>query len=256
MLAAHDDKRNPGAGIASPTMPWAWGRLTVDKKDKRSAPYHLVWPRDLYQVATAEIAAGAVDAANAKLDFLLDKAQRADGHFPQNVQVDRPPEVDRHPDGRAGVPDRARLAARALRRRDLAQAAADGRVHPPPRPGDRAGPLGEPERLLAGDDRRRDRRARLRRRPGAPQRRDGRRRRATSGSPTAGPAPSSAGRRPPTARTPTSRTTCGSPRTAGRTAARATASATAGPRGPTSARSSTRASSSSCGSASSGSTTR
>lgn len=87
MLAAHDDKRNPGAGIASPTMPWAWGRLTVDKKDKRSAPYHLVWPRDLYQVATAEIAAGAVSSADAKLDFLLDKAQRADGHFPQNVHV-------------------------------------------------------------------------------------------------------------------------------------------------------------------------
>jgi glucoamylase len=87
MLAAHDDKRNPGAGIASPTMPWAWGRLTVDKKDKRSAPYHLVWPRDLYQVATAEIAAGATTAADAKLDFLLGKAQRADGHFPQNTQV-------------------------------------------------------------------------------------------------------------------------------------------------------------------------
>jgi glucoamylase len=87
MLAAHDDKRNPVAGVASPTMPWAWGRLTVDKKDKRSAPYHLVWPRDLYQVATAEIAAGAIDEANAKLDFLLDRAQRADGHFPQNVQV-------------------------------------------------------------------------------------------------------------------------------------------------------------------------
>jgi glucoamylase len=87
MLAAHDDKRNPGAGIASPTMPWGWGQLTIDKKDKRSAPYHLVWPRDLYQVATAEIAAGALEPANAKLDFLLDKAQRADGHFPQNVQV-------------------------------------------------------------------------------------------------------------------------------------------------------------------------
>ena len=87
MLAAHDDKRNPGAGIASPTMPWGWGQLTIDRKDKRSAPYHLVWPRDLYQVATAEIAAGAVAPANAKLDFLLNKAQRADGHFPQNVQV-------------------------------------------------------------------------------------------------------------------------------------------------------------------------
>ena len=89
LLAAHDDKRNPGAGIASPTMPWAWGRLTVDKKDKRSAPYHLVWPRDLYQVGhRARSRPARSSAANAKLDFLLSKAQRADGHFPQNVQVD------------------------------------------------------------------------------------------------------------------------------------------------------------------------
>jgi glucoamylase len=87
LLAAHDDKANPGAGIASPTMPWAWGQLTVDKKDKRSAPYHLVWPRDLYQVATAQIAAGATQAAISQLDFLLQKAQRPDGHFPQNTQV-------------------------------------------------------------------------------------------------------------------------------------------------------------------------
>ena len=87
MLAAHEDKANPGAGVASPSMPWGWGQLTIDEKDKRSAPYHLVWPRDLYQVATAKIAAGDVEAANANLDFLLDKAQRADGHFPQNTQV-------------------------------------------------------------------------------------------------------------------------------------------------------------------------
>jgi glucoamylase len=87
MLAAHDDKANPGAGIASPSMPWGWGQLTIDEKDKRSAPYHLVWPRDLYQVATAQLAAGATQAANAQLDFLLTKAQRPDGHFPQNTQV-------------------------------------------------------------------------------------------------------------------------------------------------------------------------
>ncbi len=88
MLAAHDDKANPGAGIASPSMPWAWGLMTVDKKDQRSGPYHLVWPRDLYQVATAQIAAGDTASANESLSFLLDKAQRADGHFPQNTWVD------------------------------------------------------------------------------------------------------------------------------------------------------------------------
>jgi glucoamylase len=87
VLAASEDKANPGAGVASPRMPWGWGQLTIDEKDKRSAPYHLVWPRDLYQVATAQIAAGNTQIANANLDFLLDKAQRADGHFPQNTQV-------------------------------------------------------------------------------------------------------------------------------------------------------------------------
>jgi len=87
VMAAHEDKVNPGASVASPTMPWGWGRLTIDKKDKRSAAYHLVWPRDLYQVATAQIAAGAPEAANEQLDFLLEKAQRADGHFPQNTHV-------------------------------------------------------------------------------------------------------------------------------------------------------------------------
>jgi glucoamylase len=91
MLAAHDDKRHLGAGIASPTMPWGWGLLTIDKKDKRSAPYHLVWPRDLYQVATAQLAAGDAESADEKLDFLLREAQQRDGHFPQNTQVDGTP---------------------------------------------------------------------------------------------------------------------------------------------------------------------
>jgi glucoamylase len=91
MLAAHDDKRHPGAGIASPTMPWGWGLLTIDRKDRRSGPYHLVWPRDLYHVATAQIAAGSIQAAENHLDFLLGEAQRRDGHFPQNMEVDGTP---------------------------------------------------------------------------------------------------------------------------------------------------------------------
>jgi glucoamylase len=81
MLAAHEDKANPGAGIASPTMPWAWGRRT------RSSLYHLVRPRDLYELATAEIAAGATQAAARRLDFLLGKAQERDGHFPSYVDT-------------------------------------------------------------------------------------------------------------------------------------------------------------------------
>jgi glucoamylase len=81
MLAAHDDKRNPGAGIASPTMPWAWGR------ERRSSLYHVVRPRDLYERASAEIAAGATQAAAARLDFLLQKTQQRSGGFPSYVDV-------------------------------------------------------------------------------------------------------------------------------------------------------------------------
>jgi glucoamylase len=85
VLEASEDKTYRGAGIASPSMPWAWGLGTIEREG--SAPYHLVWGRDLYQVATALIAAGDRAAARRALDFLLFRQQRADGSFPQNSQV-------------------------------------------------------------------------------------------------------------------------------------------------------------------------
>ena len=88
MLKAHEDKDNPGAFVASPSMPWGWGELKIDPDNPRSAPYHLVWARDLYQIATALLAAGDKEGANRALDFLFDKQQRDDGSFPQNTQVD------------------------------------------------------------------------------------------------------------------------------------------------------------------------
>ena len=48
VLAAHEDKTYRGAYIASPTMPWAWGTGLSNP----SGAYHLVWSRDLYQIAT------------------------------------------------------------------------------------------------------------------------------------------------------------------------------------------------------------
>jgi glucoamylase len=86
VLAAAEDKRNRGAHIASPSMPWAWGLGTIER-DLPSGPYHLVWARDLYQSATAQIAAGDTAAAMRGLDFLLFRQQRADGSFPQNSTV-------------------------------------------------------------------------------------------------------------------------------------------------------------------------
>jgi glucoamylase len=87
-LAASEDKTYRGAYVASPTMPWAWGLLTIDDP---SDAYHLVWPRDLYQIATAMLADGDRAGANRALDFAFDHQQKADGSFPQNTGVDGTP---------------------------------------------------------------------------------------------------------------------------------------------------------------------
>jgi len=81
VLAASEDKRHPGAYVASPTMPWVWGA------QRPSGPYHLVWSRDLYEIATALIADGDRAGANRALDFLFGKQQKANGSFPQNSTV-------------------------------------------------------------------------------------------------------------------------------------------------------------------------
>ncbi|MEV0713095.1 glycoside hydrolase family 15 protein [Asanoa sp. NPDC050611] len=85
VLAASEDKTHRGAYVASPSMPWIWG------KDDPSGPYHLVWSRDLYQIATALIAAGDTAGANRSLDYLFDVQQKPDGSFPQNSRVDGTP---------------------------------------------------------------------------------------------------------------------------------------------------------------------
>jgi glucoamylase len=85
ILAASEDKTYPGAFVAAPASPWAFGT------DDPSGPYHLVWSRDLYQIATGLIAAGDRAGANRALDFLFNVQQKPDGSFPQNSQVDGTP---------------------------------------------------------------------------------------------------------------------------------------------------------------------
>jgi glucoamylase len=87
VLAASEDKTYRGAFIASPTMPWVWGTGL----ENPSGAYHLVWSRDLYEMATAMIAAGDTAAANRALDYLFDRQQKPDGSFPQNSTVDGAP---------------------------------------------------------------------------------------------------------------------------------------------------------------------
>jgi glucoamylase len=85
VLEASEDKRNRGASIASPSMPWVWGTLTLEGNED-SGPYHLVWPRDLYHVATAQKAAGDDAAADRLLSYLW-RVQKPDGSFWQNTEV-------------------------------------------------------------------------------------------------------------------------------------------------------------------------
>jgi glucoamylase len=85
VLAASEDKTHRGAYVASPSMPWRWGQ------EAPSGPYHLVWSRDQYQIATGLIAAGDTAGANRALDWLFNTQQKADGSFPQNSKPDGTP---------------------------------------------------------------------------------------------------------------------------------------------------------------------
>jgi glucoamylase len=87
VLGASEDKTYRGAFIASPTMAWVWGQLPG-----YNGPYHLVWSRDLYEMATAELAAGYRAAADRALAYIWTRQQEPDGCVPQNSHVDGSPE--------------------------------------------------------------------------------------------------------------------------------------------------------------------
>ena len=89
VLEASEDKLNRGGSIASPTMPWVWGTLELEGKEY-SGPYHLVWPRDFYHVATAQKAAGDDAATDRLMDYLW-RVQKPDGSWWQNTRVDGTP---------------------------------------------------------------------------------------------------------------------------------------------------------------------
>jgi glucoamylase len=90
VLAGLEDKQNPGAQIASPSMPWIWGTLTLEPNRQHSGPYHLVWPRDLYHASTALKSAGDDGAARRAVEYLW-KVQKPEGDWWQNTFVDREP---------------------------------------------------------------------------------------------------------------------------------------------------------------------
>jgi glucoamylase len=88
VLKSHEDKTYRGAMIASLTIPWGGG---ADANEPNVGGYHLVWSRDLYQVATAFYALGDKSSADRALDYLLRVQQKPDGSFPQNSWLDGRP---------------------------------------------------------------------------------------------------------------------------------------------------------------------
>jgi glucoamylase len=90
IVAAAEDKRHPGAFVASPTAPWVWGD-EVPGLSSPSGAYHLVWARDAYQFGTALWAMGDRAAARRIVHWLFAVQQKSDGSFPQNSDVDGTP---------------------------------------------------------------------------------------------------------------------------------------------------------------------
>jgi glucoamylase len=86
VVAAAEDKHNPGAFIASPTAPWVWGDEVPDLSSPSGA-YHLVWARDAYEFGTALWAMGDKAAARRIVHWLFTAQQKPDGSFPQNSDV-------------------------------------------------------------------------------------------------------------------------------------------------------------------------
>lgn len=85
LLRAHEDRQHEGALCASLSIPW--GEIHGDQD---IGGYHLVWPRDLCQSATAALAIGDTELPLRVLRY-LSKIQLPDGGMPQNCWVDGRP---------------------------------------------------------------------------------------------------------------------------------------------------------------------
>ncbi len=88
VLKAHEDKTYRGAMIASMSIPWGFA---VKAAEPTVGGYHLIWARDLYEVATGLLAAGDRAAAERALNYLFTVQQKPDGNYPQNSWLDGKP---------------------------------------------------------------------------------------------------------------------------------------------------------------------
>jgi glucoamylase len=85
VLRTHESKRVEGGIIASLSIPWGFS-----KPDDDLGGYHLVWPRDLVEIAGGFIAVGAHEHVRRVLRY-LQVTQESDGHWSQNMWLDGRP---------------------------------------------------------------------------------------------------------------------------------------------------------------------
>lgn len=81
-ILTHHAQQFPGGYIASLSIPWGFS-----KGDADLGGYHIVWPRDLVEIAGGMLAAGMNETAMDVLRFLR-LVQEADGHWLQNMWLD------------------------------------------------------------------------------------------------------------------------------------------------------------------------
>jgi glucoamylase len=84
-LRCHEARSFPGGYIASLSIPWGFA-----KGDEDLGGYHLIWPRDLVEIAGGLLAVGAKEEARDVVHY-LQAIQESDGHWPQNCWLDGTP---------------------------------------------------------------------------------------------------------------------------------------------------------------------
>jgi glucoamylase len=113
LIKSMEDKSYEGAFVAAPVIPWGvhrldWADALKDNRSSQTGGYHLVWPRDLYQMATTLMAVGDFQGARAALNRLRSvqfgpasgnwefgaRKRSRDGSFPQNFWIDGTPYWD------------------------------------------------------------------------------------------------------------------------------------------------------------------
>jgi glucoamylase len=92
-LKAMEDKTKKGAIIASMSIPWGQCRdgMHGGYHADNAGGYHLVWGRDLYNMATSAIAVGDFATALSILDYFDTTLQENNGSMPQSTWINGTP---------------------------------------------------------------------------------------------------------------------------------------------------------------------